>query len=83
MYLYTTILKFKPNYRILLGWMHGWVDQKRQIKVPKSPYWLSHMKLNLFKFFLYKFFVVYEIQKNQKNYNMDFNFFIKINIKID
>jgi hypothetical protein len=40
-----------------------------------------HMKLNFFKFFLYKFFVVHEIQQNQKNYDIDFKFLIKINIK--
>jgi hypothetical protein len=44
-----------------------------QLSEPKeanqSPYLLLHIKLSLFKFSLYKFFVVYKIQPNQKNYN--------------
>jgi hypothetical protein len=63
--------------------MHGWVDQKRHFKVPRSPYRLFAYEVESFLFFLYKFFVVYEIQQNKKNYDMDLNFLIIINIKID
>jgi hypothetical protein len=42
-----------------------------------------HIKLKSFSFSLYKFFVVYEEQLNQKNYNITFFNLIIINIKTD
>jgi hypothetical protein len=59
--------------------MHGWMDQKRQIRVFKSPYQLFAYKVE--SFFLYKFFVVYEIQLNQKNYDISFKCLIIMLIK--
>jgi hypothetical protein len=38
----------------------------------RSPNHFLHIKLNLFYIFLYKFFVVYEEEPNQKNYNIIF-----------
>jgi hypothetical protein len=63
--------------------MHGWVDQNRHFRVPRSPYRLFAYEVESFLFFCIIFFVVYEIQQNQKNYDIDFKFFIIINIKID
>jgi hypothetical protein len=63
--------------------MHGWVDQKRHFRVPRSPYRLFAYEVESFLFILYKLFVVHEIQQNRKNYDIDFKFLIIINIKID
>jgi hypothetical protein len=61
-------------------WVNAWLgDQKRQIRESISTFVYEVESL---KKKLYKFFVVYEIQLNQKNYN-DFKFSIIINIKID
>jgi hypothetical protein len=63
--------------------MHGWVDQKRHFRVPRSPYRLFAYEVESFLSILYKFFVGDEIQQNQKNYDIDFKFFIIKNVKID
>jgi hypothetical protein len=62
--------------------MNGWLssDNSNSLKVHIN---FLHEKLNYFFSILYKFFVVYETQLNQKNYNITLNFLIIIIIKID
>jgi hypothetical protein len=62
--------------------MNGWLssDISDSLKIHIN-FW--HKKLNYFFSILHKFFVVYETQLNQKNYNIALKFLIIIIIKID
>jgi hypothetical protein len=63
--------------------MHDWVAHLQHANSLKVHISFLHKKLNLFFSILYKFFVVYETQLNQKNYNITLIFLIIIIIKID
>jgi hypothetical protein len=61
--------------------MNGWLSSDNSDALKVHINFLDE-KLNFFSI-LHKFFVVYETQLNQKNYNITLNFLIIIIIKID